>query len=116
MLTGIHLGAYGKDLDPGNSLDRVVKNILKADVPRLRLSSLEINEVSPLMLDLIAENNSLCPHLHLPLQSGSDKILRRMNRHYSGDEFLEKSLCYTGKNSRNCYKHRYNGWISFGDR
>ncbi len=92
VLTGIHLGAYGRDL-PGNvSLEDACREVLA--VPgfrRLRLGSLESIEVSEGLLDLMAAEKRFCSHLHLPLQSGSDSILRAMNRHYDRSEF-EKLL------------------------
>jgi len=94
VLTGIHLGYYGKEREQRPSLERVVREILKTPLPRLRLSSLEINEVSPELLELMAEENALCPHLHLPLQSGSDRVLGLMNRQYSAQEFMEKAANY----------------------
>ncbi len=98
VLTGIHLGYYGKDRGGETSLEQVIKEILqKTPLPRLRLSSLEINEVSEELLELMGGDNALCPHLHLPLQSGSDKILQRMNRKYLSGEYLEKALYFQGK-------------------
>ncbi len=88
VLTGIHLGAYGQDL-PGNvSLEDACREVLA--VPgfrRLRLGSLESIEVSEGLLDLMAAEKRFCSHLHLPLQSGSDPILKAMNRHYDRSEF-----------------------------
>jgi len=94
VLTGIHLGYYGKDRDQNHSLEKVIREILKTSLPRLRLSSLEINEVSPELLELMAAENALCPHLHLPLQSGSNRVLQMMNRQYSAQEFMEKTTAY----------------------
>ncbi len=94
VLTGIHLGNYGKDRAPNHSLEKVIREILKTPLPRLRLSSLEIKEVSPELLKLMAAENALCPHLHLPLQSGSNRVLQLMNRQYSAPEFIEKTRQY----------------------
>ncbi len=91
VLTGIHLGFYGKDRRGNLSLEKVIERILETPLPRLRLSSLEINEVSEELLDLMEGENALCPHLHLPLQSGSDKILEKMNRKYKARNFLAKT-------------------------
>ena len=88
VLTGIHLGAYGRDLPGTVSLEDACREVLA--VPgfrRLRLGSLESIEVSEGLLDLMAAEKRFCSHLHLPLQSGSDPILKAMNRHYDRSEF-----------------------------
>jgi threonylcarbamoyladenosine tRNA methylthiotransferase MtaB len=83
VLTGIHLGMYGRDLTPPGSLASLGAAILaETPLPRLRLSSIEPNEATPPLIDLLAANDRFCRHLHLPLQSGSDRILRAMNRPY----------------------------------
>ena len=84
VLSGIHLGLYGCDL---GSKDKNLYNLLKKilsikNLGRIRLSSIEITEVSDEIIDLIASNSKMCRHLHIPLQSGSDKILKLMNRPY----------------------------------
>ncbi|WP_036248141.1 tRNA (N(6)-L-threonylcarbamoyladenosine(37)-C(2))-methylthiotransferase MtaB [Methylobacter sp. BBA5.1] len=85
ILTGVHLGGYGSDL--GNNLSDLIKSILaKTDIPRLRLGSLEPWELSDDFFALF-DNPRLMPHLHLPLQSGSDAVLRRMARRCKTDEF-----------------------------
>jgi threonylcarbamoyladenosine tRNA methylthiotransferase MtaB len=82
VLTGIHIGSYGLDLKPKNSLVNIVKKILKSFPEiQIRLSSIEPQEFKDDFLHLINEGN-VCPHLHIPLQNGSDKILRAMNRGY----------------------------------
>lgn len=90
VLTGIHLGAYGLDLPKPMSLADLVTELDDMHiVPRLRIGSIEPNEVSDELLNLMARSNSLCPHLHLPLQSGSDSVLQRMGRGYSSALFRE---------------------------
>lgn len=92
VLTGIHLGAYGLDLTPLSSLAGLIRAIdHKQIVPRLRIGSVEPNEVSDELLELMASSEIICPHLHLPLQSGSDPVLKRMGRHYSV-EFFRKLI------------------------
>jgi threonylcarbamoyladenosine tRNA methylthiotransferase MtaB len=90
VLTGIHLGAWGLDLEPpGRSLSDLVREVL--DVPglaRLRLSSIEPLEVTGALVDLMASDRRVCRHLHLPLQSGSDAVLEKMNRPYTAGEYL----------------------------
>lgn len=88
VLTGIHLGAYGLDLSPAISLTSLVRVIDKAAiVPRLRIGSIEPNEVSNELLQLMSTSQRICPHLHLPLQSGSNSVLSRMGRPYTSDIF-----------------------------
>ncbi|RMG96239.1 MAG: tRNA (N(6)-L-threonylcarbamoyladenosine(37)-C(2))-methylthiotransferase MtaB [Chloroflexi bacterium] len=80
VLTGVHLGSYGHDLGNQTGLLELVQAILThTDIPRLRLSSLEPWDIPPDFFRLW-ENPRLLPHLHMPLQSGSDRILRRMAR------------------------------------
>lgn len=88
VFTGIHLGAYGRDFKDGTSLADAARAVL--DLPglrRLRLSSLESIELSDELLALLRDNPRFSHHLHLPLQSGSDYVLKRMNRHYDREEF-----------------------------
>jgi threonylcarbamoyladenosine tRNA methylthiotransferase MtaB len=90
VLTGIHLGAYGIDLEPGLSLTELVRRIdVERTVPRLRIGSVEPNELTDELLALMAGSKIVCPHLHLPLQSGSDTVLRRMGRRYTPDFFRD---------------------------
>ncbi|OGP86525.1 MAG: tRNA (N(6)-L-threonylcarbamoyladenosine(37)-C(2))-methylthiotransferase MtaB [Deltaproteobacteria bacterium RBG_16_54_11] len=85
VLTGIHLGMYGQDLTPRTSLLDLLRRIEEADTPaRIRLSSLEPQEATPELIKLAASSQKFCPHFHLPLQSGCDEVLRRMNRPYTG--------------------------------
>jgi threonylcarbamoyladenosine tRNA methylthiotransferase MtaB len=85
ILTGVHLGGYGSDL--GNNLSDLISAILtQTTIPRLRLGSLEPWELPDNFFTLF-ENPRLMPHLHLPLQSGSDTVLRRMARRCKTEEF-----------------------------
>jgi threonylcarbamoyladenosine tRNA methylthiotransferase MtaB len=89
VLTGIHLGCYGQDSDPPSSLVEILKQIEdRSMIQRLRLSSIEPREVTDDMLDLLRESTIICPHLHIPLQSGDDAILSAMNRNYDRAFFL----------------------------
>ncbi len=89
VLTGIHLGTYGYDLKPKIRLTFLLKEILKnTNIPRIRLSSLEIKEIDEELIELLSEAR-LCSHLHIPLQSGDDNILKLMNRMYSVDDFYK---------------------------
>jgi threonylcarbamoyladenosine tRNA methylthiotransferase MtaB len=90
VLTGIHLGAYGVDQNPAVSLCELLtiltadKNLLKT---RIRLSSVEPREISEELISLISRAPSICPHLHIPLQSGDEIVLRKMNRNYTPSFF-----------------------------
>lgn len=87
VLTGVHLGSYGQDLGLTNGLKELVETILRhTDIPRLRLSSLEPWDIAEGFFTLW-HNPRLLPHLHLPLQSGSDAVLRRMARRTRRDSF-----------------------------
>jgi threonylcarbamoyladenosine tRNA methylthiotransferase MtaB len=81
VLTGIHIGHYG--VDTGDSLSSLVERLVR-NVPRvrLRLSSLEATEVDGRLRELFSQPDRLVPHLHAPLQSGSDHLLKRMGRHW----------------------------------
>jgi threonylcarbamoyladenosine tRNA methylthiotransferase MtaB len=85
VLTGVDLTAYGRDIDERPQLGRLVKAILRAipDLARLRLSSIDCIEADADLLDAIATEPRLMPHLHLSLQAGSDMILKRMKRRHS---------------------------------
>jgi threonylcarbamoyladenosine tRNA methylthiotransferase MtaB len=86
VLTGTQLGSYGYDI-PGASLLRLLQRILaETEVPRLRVSSLQPQEITPELLELW-QDRRLCPHFHIPLQSGSDRILMAMRRRYTTAQF-----------------------------
>lgn len=83
VLTGVHLGGYGADLDPPIGLCELLEMIVeRARLRRIRLSSIDPPEVSPRLLEIMASAGTLCPHLHIPVQAGSDAVLRRMRRKY----------------------------------
>ncbi len=90
VLTGIHLGSYGEDL-PGRSSLLGFLQALEADplLSRIRLSSIEPGEINPPLIGFLSRAQKICPHLHIPLQSGDDEILRRMNRNYSRKDFAD---------------------------
>jgi threonylcarbamoyladenosine tRNA methylthiotransferase MtaB len=93
VLTGVHIGSYGRDLGNGWTLARLAAALIER-VPgvRLRLSSVEATEVDARMESLMAEApDRLAPHLHAPLQSGSDRMLKRMGRHwYTAAEYRRR--------------------------
>ncbi len=88
VLTGVDITAYGAELEAGPSLGELVQLILRKvpDLPRLRLSSIDALESDPALVEAMASESRLMPHLHLSLQSGADMILKRMKRrHLRGD-------------------------------
>ena len=90
VLTGIHIGAYGRDFHNKINLVDAIKTVLDAANPlRLRLGSLESAEMTDELIDLIKSDGRICNHVHLPLQSGSDEILKAMRRPYSTKNFAE---------------------------
>ena len=89
VLTGIHTGHYGADInyDFATLLNRLVKI---QGLERLRISSIEITEITDEVLDVLKNNSNLVSHLHIPLQSGSNTILKLMNRKYDKEYFIDK--------------------------
>jgi threonylcarbamoyladenosine tRNA methylthiotransferase MtaB len=90
VLTGIHLGSYGQDLTPKIDLTALLETIARSRlIPRVRLSSLDPREVSDRLVDLIANSDVICPHLHVCAQAGDDEILKSMRRNYDGAYYRE---------------------------
>ena len=88
VLTGIHTGHYH---DGNYSFADLLKDLVKLDgLKRLRISSIEITEINDEVLDVIKNNDVLVNHMHIPLQSGSDEILKQMNRKYDKKYFINK--------------------------
>ena len=93
VLCGICLGAYGKDLETKLSLAQVIEALEKKEgLTFIRLSSIELNDITASLISLFCRSRKLCPHLHIPLQSGDDAILGKMNRRYTADHFLDEVL------------------------
>ena len=90
ILTGIHTGKYGLDLDNYTLCDLLKELIKIKGIYRIRLSSIEINELTDDILDLVSKSKIIARHFHIPLQSGSDKILKLMNRKYDLDYFVNR--------------------------
>lgn len=88
VLVGIHIGLYGKDFN--YSISELLKELVKIEGDfRIRLTSIEINEINDDLINLMAENSKICSHLHIPLQSGSDKILKLMGRNYTKQNYID---------------------------
>lgn len=94
VITGIHIGHYGRDLDPRWTLGRLVALLLER-VPevRFRLGSVEATEVDELLVELLETSpGRLASHLHMPLQSGADPVLRRMRRWHTREQYRSRAL------------------------
>jgi threonylcarbamoyladenosine tRNA methylthiotransferase MtaB len=84
VLTGIHMGAYGLDLNPPFPLENLLRQLEKEEIPdRIRLSSIEPGDFSPELILALSQSKKICPHLHIPIQSGDDQVLEKMNRDYN---------------------------------
>ncbi len=90
VLTGIHTAGYGQDLEDYNFYD-LLQDLVKVEgLKRLRISSIEMSQLSPEIIQLISDSDIIVDHLHIPIQSGCDTVLKRMNRHYTTSEFASK--------------------------
>jgi len=91
VLSGINLGSYGRDLSPRAELAAVVRRILnETDLDQLRFSSIEPQDVTEDFVSLVASSQRIAPHFHVPLQSGSNRILRAMRRWYRAEHYAER--------------------------
>lgn len=90
VLTGIHTGGYGRDLG-GYRFSDLLADLVKIDgLARIRISSIEISELTEDVLSVLRSSQKIVPHLHIPLQSGSDAVLKAMNRKYDKAEYSRK--------------------------
>lgn len=90
VLCGICLGGYGRDLGIRGGLVKVIEELEKIEgLLRIRLSSIEASDVTPELIDMMAHSRKLCRHLHIPFQSGDDKVLALMNRKIASSGYLE---------------------------
>jgi threonylcarbamoyladenosine tRNA methylthiotransferase MtaB len=90
VLTGIHIGLYGRDLESRTSLEKLLDMLLDGtELVRYRLSSIDAHELGEALIDRIAGSDRICNHLHVPLQSGSPEILKAMKRRNSIAEYLD---------------------------
>lgn len=90
VLTGIHTAGYGEDLDHYDFYDLLVDLTKIEGLKRLRISSIETSQIPEKMIDLIASSQVIVDHLHVPLQSGCDETLKRMNRKYNCQSYYDK--------------------------
>ena len=101
VLTGVHVGDYGKERWGRTELTGLLRRLLgETPVQRLRLSSLNCEDLTDELLDLFVADARLCRHFHIPLQSGQDDVLKAMNRHYTTAEFraiVDKVLSRLGR-------------------
>jgi threonylcarbamoyladenosine tRNA methylthiotransferase MtaB len=101
VIAGVHLGSYGRDLDPATSLTTLVRALAEWEADVLfRISSLEPMDCTHEIIDLVAASPRLAPHFHLPLQHGADDVLRAMRRPYSVSSYEKLVL-----NIRACISH-----------
>lgn len=89
VFTGIHIGLWGKEWNL-ELLDLLKEVETKTSIPRYRLGSLNPHEITPEMLDFLQNSEKFCPHFHLSLQSACNKTLKRMNRHYTVEYYLDQ--------------------------
>ena len=86
VLTGIHTGSYGRGLDY-DLVDLIERMSEISGLDRIRISSIEVTEINDKFLNMLKNNNKVCNHLHIPLQSGSEEVLKLMNRKYNKEQF-----------------------------
>ncbi len=90
VLTGIHTGGYGEDLTDYSLADLLRSLEGVGGLHRIRISSIEASEITEDLIDALASSNKVCRHLHIPLQAAHPEVLRRMNRHYTIEQFADK--------------------------
>lgn len=89
VLTGVHLGHFGRGKGERERLHQLMQSLSRVDgIERIRLSSIESVELKPAVLDVLSSSEKFCPHFHLPLQSGNDRVLEAMRRRYTVSEFM----------------------------
>ncbi len=91
ILSGVHLGGYGRDLDPPVELSELLEMLAeRSPLGRIRISSLDPEELTDRIIAIIKSSDRLCPHLHLPLQAGQDRVLAAMRRRYDTAFYRER--------------------------
>jgi threonylcarbamoyladenosine tRNA methylthiotransferase MtaB len=90
VLTGIHTGGYGADLQ-GYRLAHLLQDLEQIDeLYRVRISSIEASEIDDHLIEVLGTSRKVCKHLHIPLQAGHNQVLRKMNRHYTVEQYADK--------------------------
>ncbi len=90
ILCGICLGSYGKDLKSKLNLSNIIRSLIEINADfRIRLSSIEAKDATDEVIKIMKDSKKLCPHLHIPFQSGDDSVLMRMNRKYTSRDYLD---------------------------
>ena len=90
MLLGQNVNSYGNDVPGGVTFPQLLRKVSKTGIPRIRFMTSHPKDLSDELIEEMATNPALCRHLHLPVQSGSNKILTAMNRRYTRESYLEK--------------------------
>ena len=90
MLLGQNVNSYGKDLEGGMSFAALLKELDGTGIPRIRFMTSHPKDLSDELISVMADSRHILPQFHLPVQSGSDRILKLMNRHYTRDQYLER--------------------------
>jgi len=86
---GQNVNAYGKDLDLGYGFDTLLREVAKTGINRIRFMTSHPRDFNEDMIDAIRDNPNICPYIHLPVQSGSNKILKKMNRKYTIEQYKD---------------------------
>ena len=116
ILSGVHLGGYGKDLEPPVELAGLLEMIAeRCPLERVRISSLDPEELSDRIIDIISRSEKFCPHLHLPLQAGEDETLSRMRRRYDARLFSRSRRARPARVARRGDRHRSDRRLSGRD-
>jgi threonylcarbamoyladenosine tRNA methylthiotransferase MtaB len=90
VLTGIHTGGYGEDLEDYTLADLLTELEQIENLRRIRISSIEASEITDDLIQVLTDSHKICRHLHIPLQAGANEVLKRMNRHYTIEAYAEK--------------------------
>ena len=88
-LLGQNVNAYGKDLDDNYNMENLLEDVAKTNIPRIRFVTSHPWDFTDSMIDVIAKYDNIMPYIHLPLQSGSNNILKKMGRRYTKESYLE---------------------------
>lgn len=90
QLLGQNVDSYGNDLDdPDINFAKLLRALTQIEIPRIRFTSSHPKDITPAVIDVLAEDNNICEHVHMAVQAGSDKVLRDMRRGYTKEQFLE---------------------------